>query len=289
MKIKIKYGILLCTMLILFITIPSIFTNAKYFSTITLQKDVNIGFMIFNIKQSDGETEIYEIEKGKQKEAKYTISNKNDDDIVNDMELTYYIKILDENNSEEIPVDVVLNDYEYITYFEDEEGNKYTKEELLEQDEEIQQNATEIKKGYGPIIMESDGKTKSTEDLIFTINVPNNYSNAEILNLKIKLIAEGTENVEFTAEETADLKIRILNSNLQNNNTNSNNNNSTITNTETVTNNTIENNIINSNTVETTNSIITNNELLNNSIITNNIIDNTINNEKNVITNSTEG
>ena len=264
MKNKIQYFIFFIIIFIIGAVAPGILTRAKYYTNISMQTCLDIAYMIFNITKEDGEPDVYELSKGEEITAKYKLTNKDENNYLNKLDLKYYIKIVDENDVEQNDFDITLEGYTYLKYNIDSEGNiidengnivdingnTIEERELTEEENiELQSELETIKKGYGPIELAYDGQTFSDIELNFNIRCPESYIGNSNVNLKIKVIGEGISNTNFTYEEEADLTISIVEINNQNNentqNINNSDNNNIMLNTT--------NNDINENTENTQN------------------------------------
>ena len=174
MKTRIKYFVLIIILCTLCTIIPVIITNAKYLYNVKIESDVSIGTMVFNIKQLEGECNVYQLEKGGQIVAKYKLRNKDDKNNINTLDLKYYLKIVDTNQNEIDNFDILVNDYNYVKYNVDEKGNIINEDGDIvdeegqivlerklseEENQNLQQSLVTIKKGYGPINLSCDGKT----------------------------------------------------------------------------------------------------------------------------------
>ena len=191
MKVRMRYFIYFIVILIFSTVIPKLVTNSKYFSSVNMESGISIGAMIFNIKQADGQPNPYELNKGEEITVSYKISNKDDDNNINKMDLKYYLKVVDSAGGEVLPIQYMLEGYQYI------------------QEESIN-------KGYGEISLAYDGQTIEEKVLNIKIACPADYAGDENLNYKVKIIAEGISNTEFSAEEVADLNIHINGLQVQN-------------------------------------------------------------------------
>lgn len=235
MKKKIRYIVFFIIVIIIGAVIPGTLTRAKYYTSITMQSGLDIGYMIFNIYQIEEDPSTYELCKGEDITAKYKLTNKDANNYINKLDLKYYIKIADENNEEQSIFDITLDGYNYLHYNIDGEGNiidengnivdidgKIVEERKLTEEEnaEIQSQLETIKKGYGPIELAYDGETLSEVELNFKIKCPETYTGNSSVNLKIQVIAEEISNTKFIYTEEADLKISIVE---ENNNKNTNN------------------------------------------------------------------
>ena len=290
MKKRTQYLILLIIIFIMSAVIPMIVTHAKYVSNINIETDVQIGTMVFNIKQKEGEASTYQLEKAGQVTAKYKLSNKDDDGNINKLDLKYYLKIVDNNDNEITNLQIAVDGYNYIEYKVDNEGNiinedgnivnengeVITEQNLSQQEnEELQSSLTTVKKGFGPINLKYDGQTFEEKDLIINISCPENYSGATTLNYKVKIIAEGLFNKDFKQEENAELRIKVVDEDTITNQTQNQQNTNEISNT---------NQIIDSGN---TNEIIDNNNNANNEI-SNDIENNTTNDKEESSNNQVE-
>ena len=224
MKTKFKYLIYCILILILGAVIPNILTHSKYISNVDIESNVSIGKMIFEMKQQDNEPETYSVKKGEEITAKYKICNNDENDNINQMDLKYYIKIVDENKNESLPLNVSIDGYQYIKYNIDSYGNIIDKDgnvvdedgsiieprELTqEKNEELQNSLETVKKGFGKISLAYDGTTKEEKEININIKCPENYTGNNSLIYKVLVIAEGISNKDFKYEETIDLNINI--------------------------------------------------------------------------------
>ena len=292
MKKRIQYLVLFIILFIVSTIIPMIVTNAKYVSKISLETDISIGTMVFNIKQSEGQPDQYQIVKGNNVTAKYKLRNKDEDNNINKLDLRYFLKIVDNNDNEVDSLQFTVSGYNYLEYKVDQEGNiididgnivnengEIIEERQLTQQEntELQNSLVTVKKGYGPINLSYDGQTLDEKELSINITCPAGYTGAKTLNYKVKIIAEGLFNKDFTAEETANLNIKIYDTEneMQQANLLQNSNN---TNTNNVNTNEVSNNV-NANEIQTNTNINeladfgneNENEITNNSEAENNI------------------
>ena len=192
MDARTRYLVYAIIILTICAIIPNSITNSRYFSNINIESDVKVGAMIFEIKQNDTGKEFYSVSKGEEIVANYVLNNYDDNNNVNQMELKYYLKIVDINDSEELPLEFELEGYNYIK----EDDNK----------------------GFGPIELVYDGQTKEAKDLKLKIKCPESYSQVQNTTYKVKIVAEGIINTEFKAEDFVELNLHI-NENLTTNNT----------------------------------------------------------------------
>ena len=222
MKTKTRYIVYIIIIVILSALIPGMLTNAKYLYNVNLESDVAIGNMIFNIEQKENEPEEYEIEENDEIIARYKLTNFNENNNINEINLKYYIKIVDNLDKEILPLEISIDGYTYIEYNVDEDGNiinadgditdefgTVIKEQNLkeEENEELQESLQHVKKGYGPISLPYDGETEGTKDIDIRIRCPQNYDGNNSLQYKIVVIAEGND---INAEESANLTISVL-------------------------------------------------------------------------------
>ena len=224
MKKRLIYFICFVLIIIISSVIRSIFTNSKYLYNITMESDIDLGVLIFNIKPVDETITAYDLPIGEEITANYKLSNTDEDNNINQMELRYFLKIVDDKDSETLPLDITIDGYKYLKYNIDKDGNiidatgniidengEIIKKQNLteEENEELQKELTLIKKGFGPIPLSHDGKTVDEKDIDIIIKCPEDYLDNPVLNYKIKVIAEGIVDTDFTAEETLDLVINV--------------------------------------------------------------------------------
>ncbi len=222
MKTKAKYVVYIIIILILSAVIPGMLTNAKYIYNVDLENDITIRNTFFKLKQKENEPEIYEIMRDEEITAEYELVNFDENNNVNETNLKYYIKITDDLDNENLPLEITIDGYDYIEYKEDENGNiinsdgditdefgNILQEQNLEEEEneELQETLHEVKKGYGPINLAYDGVTETTESIDIKIMCPAEYMGDEELQFKIVIIAEG-EDINLKTE--SDLKIEII-------------------------------------------------------------------------------
>lgn len=222
MKAKTRYIVYVIIILILSSLIPGMLTNSKYFYNVNLENDVTIGNMIFNIKQKENETETYEIQENEEIVAKYELKNYDEDNNINEVNLKYYIKIVDSLNNETLPLEISIDGYSYIEYNIDEDGNIINSDgditdefgnvievqDLKEGENEVLQKSLQnVKKGYGPIALAYDGVTTDTKDINIRIRCPENCLGDENLQYKIVVIAEGNN---INAQNITGLKLKIV-------------------------------------------------------------------------------
>ena len=222
MKTKTRYIVYVIIILILSALIPGMLTNAKYLYNVNLESDVTIGNMIFNIDQKENEPEEYEIEENEEIVARYELTNFDENNNINEINLKYYIKIVDNLDNELLPLEISIDGYTYIEYNVDEDGNiinsdgditdefgNVIEEQNLteEENEELQESLEYVKKGYGPINLAYDGETKQTEEINIRIRCPQNYDGNNNLQYKVVVIAEGNN---INAKDSTDLPISVL-------------------------------------------------------------------------------
>ena len=222
MKTKTRYIVYVIIILILSAIIPGMLTNSKYFYSVNLESDVTIGNMIFNIEQKENEPEMYEIQENEDITAKYKLTNFDENNNINETNLKYYIKIVDNLDNEILPLEISIDGYSYIEYNIDKDGNiinsdgditdefgNVIKEQHLteEENEELQKNLQNVKKGYGPITMPYDGKTKETKDINIRIRCPQNYNGKNNLQYKVVVIAEANN---ISAKNSENLIINVI-------------------------------------------------------------------------------
>lgn len=174
MKVKLQYAIIVIIIIVLSIIIPNIMTSSKYFSNIEMESDVPIALMIFELNNID-KVQSYNISKGESVIAKYQLTNKDDSGRVNQLDLRYSIKVVDENDNENLKLDITLEDNNYI---------------------ELAFDGTE------------DAKTVN-----INIKCPEDYSGDSLLKYKVKVLAECISNENITAEKYIDLIININDAN----------------------------------------------------------------------------
>ena len=179
MKVKIRYSLILSIILTIIMLIPDLMTNSRYYFSINMESDIPIGFMVFEINAANEDT--FSINKAEEITAKYQLSNFDTNDNINQVDVKYYVKILNENNSEDLAINISVNGLEY-----------------------------ETGKGYGEINLPYDGETKETEDIDLKIACPEIYEGVTTLNYKVKIIAKGISNENINAEKTAELHINIV-------------------------------------------------------------------------------
>ena len=179
MKVKIRYSLILSIILTIIMLIPDLMTDSRYYFSINMESDIPIGFMVFDIKAATEST--FNINKAEEISAKYQLSNFDSQDNINQVDVKYYVNILNENNSEDLAINISVNGYEYVAG-----------------------------KGYGEINLPCDGDTKETEDIYLKIACPENYEGVTALNYKVKIIAKGISNENINAEKTAELHINIV-------------------------------------------------------------------------------
>ena len=179
MKVKIRYSLILSIILTIIMLIPDLMTDSRYYFSINMETDIPIGFMVFDIKAATEST--FNINKGGEITVKYKLSNFDSKDNINQVDVKYYVNILNENNSEDLAINISVNGLEYKTG-----------------------------KGYGEINLPYDGETKETEDIDLKIACPEIYEGVTTLNYKVKIIAKGISNENINAEKTAELHINIV-------------------------------------------------------------------------------
>lgn len=259
MKVKVRYIIYCIAILLIGAIIPVFLTHSKYIANVSIGSDITVANMIFELKKQDAEPEIYSINKGEEITASFKLCNIDENNNINQLDLKYYIKIIDDNENENLPLEISVDNYEYIEYKIDEHGNiididgNIVDEEgtILEkretpltedENEELQSSLKTIKKGYGKIELAYDGVTEDEEEINLKIKCPENYNGSNQLTYKIKIIAEELSNDDFTYEETVDLDISIEQEE---------NNNEAQNNSETTNSNEIQNNSVTTNSNET--------------------------------------
>ena len=179
MKVKIRYSLILSIILTIIMLIPDLMTNSRYYFSIDMESDIPIGFMVFEINAANEDT--FNINKAEEISAKYQLSNFDSQNNINQVDVKYYVKVLNENNTGDLAINISVNGLEYKTG-----------------------------KGYGEINLPYDGETKETEDMDLKITCPANYEGATTLNYKVKIIAKGISNENINAEKTAELHINIV-------------------------------------------------------------------------------
>jgi len=268
MSVRARYTLYFIIVIVLSTVVSGIMTNAKYYSSVDMESSVSIGAMVFTIKQDDGEPNPYELTKGGQITAKYKLTNKDSNDNINKMDLKYYLKVVDGNGSETLPVGVSLDGYSYI---------------------QVQQNDVVTDKGFGEITLSYDGETYEEEELNINISCPEDYSGDENLNYSVKIIAEQISTGETVIEETVGLNIHI--NEVEETPNNEILNESNVENTVNETNaNVVENSVNETNIVNATNTNTVENETNNETEDNNTVVENVIspeNNENNVVSNET--
>lgn len=222
MKTKTRYIVYVVIILILAAIVPGMLTNAKYLYNVNLESDVAIKNIIFKMEQKEDEPDVYEVHPNKEIIAKYELKNFDDDDNINETNLKYYIKITDKLNNENLPLELTIDGYSYISYNIDENGNIINSDGDItdelgtvlheqnlteEENKELQPTLQNVKKGYGPITLKYDGKTKDTKEIDIKINCSEEYTDEKELQFEIVIIAEG-ENINSKTE--SDLKIKVV-------------------------------------------------------------------------------
>lgn len=189
MGIKIRYSLYTVVIVILVTIIPKFYTNSKYISSIDIKNNVPVGIMSFKIEKDDGEPDVYYVQKGNQVTLKYKLINIDENNHINQMEMKYYVKIVDSNDIE-LPFDILIEGYDYI-------------------EENIEGSSQKNRKGFGEINLAYDGQTIDTKNLNIIISCPKEYSGYLDLNCKLKIIAEGIYNPDLKYTESVDFALNI--------------------------------------------------------------------------------
>lgn len=190
MKIKIRYAFICISIITIILIFPNMFTRAKYVSKIEMQTPLKIGYLIFDITSENNST--YSIEKGEQKNITYSVKNYDANSNINRVDAKCYIKIVDENNNENLPLQITVNDSTYVSG-----------------------------KGYEIADLKFDGETKQTKNIEINVECPSNYDGSRNLTYKVKAVVYGISNEDIYAEESIDLKLNVI-SNDSNENSDSN-------------------------------------------------------------------
>lgn len=230
MKNKINYILVTSALILIIINCLIAFTTSKYYANVDVVSSVSIAAAIFNLKENTGND--YIIRKGEQKSIYYTLLNYDDNNNINDIDMDYYIKIKDENGIEELPLNINLDGYVYISYdidsngniinesgdIVDEDGCVIVSRNLTEEENSaLRESLTLDKRGYGKFELKSDN-TKDEEVLKFDIMCSNDYNGQDELNFTIEVIGISKSNKNVVIRKTTNLQLNIANDNQNENN-----------------------------------------------------------------------
>jgi len=230
MKNKINYILVTSALILIIINCLIAFTTSKYYANVDVVSSVSIAAAIFNLKENTGND--YIIRKGEQKSIYYTLLNYDDNNNINDIDMDYYIKIKDENGIEELPLNINLDGYVYISYdidsngniinesgdIVDEDGYVIVSRNLTEEENSaLRESLTLDKRGYGKFELKSDN-TKDEEVLKFDIMCSNDYNGQDELNFTIEVIGISKSNKNVVIRKTTNLQLNIANDNQNENN-----------------------------------------------------------------------
>lgn len=230
MKNKINYILVTSALILIIINCLIAFTTSKYYANVDVVSSVSIAAAIFNLKENTGND--YTIRKGEQKSIYYTLLNYDDNNNINDIDMDYYIKIKDENGIEELPLNINLDGYVYISYdidsngniinesgdIVDEDGYVIVSRNLTEEENSaLRESLTLDKRGYGKFELKSDN-TKDEEVLKFDIMCSNDYNGQDELNFTIEVIGISKSNRNVVIRKTTNLQLNIANDNQNENN-----------------------------------------------------------------------
>lgn len=230
MKKKINYILVISAFILVIINCLFAFTTSKYYANVDVVSSVNIAAAIFNLVENTGND--YTIRKGEQKSIYYALLNYDDNNNINDIDMDYYIKIKDEDGREELPININVDGYGYISYdidsngniinengdIVDEDGNVIVSRNLTEEEiYALRESLTLDKRGYGKFELKSDN-TKDEKVLKFDIMCSNDYNGQDELNFTIEVIGISESNKNVIIRKTTNLQMNIVNDNQNENN-----------------------------------------------------------------------
>ena len=99
------------------------------------------------------------------------MTNKDEQDNINQMDLNYSIKVTDQDGNESLPIGVSIDNSTFSLPF--------------------------------------DGQTEESKEINITLNCPAEYVGADILNCRVKVVATGISNTNFTTEKFLDFTLNI--------------------------------------------------------------------------------
>ena len=177
---KIKYlAVTIVSAIIIMLIFTITPTKAKYIYSYNLESNLDIGYPIFNItKEQNNET----FDFNNEIIFNLKINNFNENDIVSAVGGNYYIKILDSNKNELNIEDAFVESVPYSSYLKDKDGNIVDSHGniLDEEGNVIQQRElsedelatiVEIRKGFGNIVLKSDGMSKEEKELVIKLTL----------------------------------------------------------------------------------------------------------------------
>ena len=230
MKNKLNYILVIGALILIIINCVLAFTTSKYYANVDVVSNVNIAAAIFNLEENTSNN--YTVTKGEEESIYYTLLNYDNHDNINDDDMDYYIKIKDENGSEELPVNISIDGYEYISYnvdlngnivnengdIVDEDGNVIISRNLTEKENSaLRENLTLDKRGYGKFELKSDN-TKDEKVLKFDIMCSDDYNGEDELNFTIEVIGISKLNKNVIIRKAKTLKLNITEKNQNENN-----------------------------------------------------------------------
>ena len=165
--------------LVFFVSIgyASLSTQVNISGLATIKKYYSFESAVFEI--SADESNVYNIPIGESIKLKYYLKNKDEEEKLNEMNLNFYINLVDENENEvNNPISMEVENYEYVNG-----------------------------KGFGPISLAYDGTTEDTKELNVKLTCSNDYSTEETLQYKLKVLAEYSDNSNAKTSKMIDLNL----------------------------------------------------------------------------------